>query len=189
MHRDRLHEKQMRGPRRREIGHDLLAERAAEWGGGAWRGGGHRRMRRGDIRTALLVALGDGPGHGYELIGRLEEKSAGTWRPSPGSVYPTLQLFEDEGLVKMEERDDKRVYALTDAGRAEAAERVERFGAAPWESGPEADSPNLALRKAAAQLFAAAKQVAQTADATQIERAATAIRTTSKELYQILSES
>jgi len=105
-------------------------------GGRAWRGGGHRRMRRGDIRTALLVALGDGPGHGYELIGRLEEKSAGTWRPSPGSVYPTLQLFEDEGLVKMEERDDKRVYALTDAGRAEAAERVERFGRLPGSPGP-----------------------------------------------------
>ena len=75
------------------------------WGGdwasdrGNWRGGG-RRMRRGDIRTALLLALKDGRAHGYELIGRLEEKIGGTWRPSPGSVYPTLQLFEDEGLVR-----------------------------------------------------------------------------------------
>jgi DNA-binding PadR family transcriptional regulator len=188
MHRDRSNERQMRGPRRRDIGHDLLAERAAEWGGGAWRGG-HRRMRRGDIRTALLVALGDGPGHGYELISRLEEKSGGVWRPSPGSVYPTLQLFEDEGLVQVEERDGKRVYALTDAGRAEAADRIEHHGATPWESEPEGDTPHRALRKAAGQLLVAAKQVAQTADGAQIDRAATAIRTASKELYQILSES
>jgi DNA-binding PadR family transcriptional regulator len=187
MHRDRMNERQMRGPRRRDIGHDLLTDRAAEWGGGAWRGG-HRRMRRGDIRTALLVALGDGPAHGYELINRLEEKSDGAWRPSPGSVYPTLQLFEDEGLVKADERDGKRVFALTDAGRAAAAERVERHGATPWETEPEGDTPNRALRKAAAQLFAAAKQVAQTSDAAQIERAATTIRAASKELYQILSE-
>src|SRR5579864_6524404 len=96
-----------------------------EWGG--WRGGG-RRMRRGDIRTALLGALEEGPAHGYELIGRLEQKSGGMWRPSPGSVYPTLQMFEDEGLVRSEERDGKRTYELTDAGRAEAGERRERAG-------------------------------------------------------------
>jgi DNA-binding PadR family transcriptional regulator len=188
MHRDRSNERGMRGPRRGELGHELLAERGAEWGGGAWRGG-HRRMRRGDIRTALLVALGDGPAHGYELISRLEEKSGGTWRPSPGSVYPTLQLFEDEGLVKAEERDGKRVYALTDAGRTEAAARVEQHGATPWESEPEADTPNRSLRKASIQLLAAAKQVSLTADTAQIERAATAVRAASKELYQILSES
>ena len=188
MHRDRPNERQMRGPRRRDIGHDLLAERAEEWGGGAWRGG-HRRMRRGDIRTSLLVALGDGPAHGYELISRLEEKSGGAWRPSPGSVYPTLQLFEDEGLVKAEERDGKRVFALTDAGRAAAAERIERHGATPWESEPEADTPTRALRKASIQLLGAAKQVAQTAEAAHIERAVIVIRNASKELYQILSES
>ncbi|HEY7946740.1 MAG TPA: PadR family transcriptional regulator [Acidimicrobiales bacterium] len=187
MHRDRTTERHQRGPRRRDLGHELLAERAAEWGGGAWRGGG-RRMRRGDIRTALLVALGDGPGHGYELISRLEDKSGGAWRPSPGSVYPTLQLFEDEGLVKAEERDGKRVFSLTDQGRTEAATRIEQHGAAPWEGEPEGDSPHRALRKAAAQLFAAAKQVAQTADTAQIDRAVAAIRATSKELYQILSE-
>ena len=187
MHRGRMNERQMRGPRRREIGHELLAERAAEWGGGAWRGA-HRRMRRGDIRTALLVALGDGPGHGYELISRLEEKSGGAWRPSPGSVYPTLQLFEDEGLVKAEERDGKRVYALTDAGRAEAAERVEQNGATPWAVDPEGDTPHRTLRKAAVQLLSAAKQVALTGDAGQVDRAVAALRTASKELYQILSE-
>jgi DNA-binding PadR family transcriptional regulator len=163
-----------------------MADRAAEWGGGSWRGG-HRRMRRGDIRTALLVALGDGPAHGYELITRLEEKSGGVWRPSPGSVYPTLQLFEDEGLVRSEERDGKRVYALTDAGRTESAERVERYGATPWESGPDGEEGTRALYKALAQVAGAARQL-RGADAGQIERATVALRTAGKELYAILSE-
>jgi len=144
-------------------------------------------MRRGDIRTALLTALTDGPAHGYEIIGRLEEKSGGMWRPSPGSVYPTLQLFEDEGLVRSEQRDGKRVYELTDAGRAEAAERAERGGAAPWEGG-DGDNELQSLLRSAAQLFAAAKQIARQGDADQMERAATVIRATTKELYKVLAE-
>lgn len=187
MHRERMNERQMRGPRRRDIGHDLLAERLSEWGGGGGRGGGHRRMRRVDIRTSLLVALGDGPAHGYELITRLEEKSEGAWRPSPGSVYPTLQLFEDEGLVRSEERDGKRVYSLTEAGQAEAAERVERYGATPWEAGSNPEDGTPALFKALGQLAMAAKQF-RGAEPALIERATAAVRTASKELYQLLSE-
>jgi len=144
-------------------------------------------MRRGDIRTALLTALTDGPAHGYEIIGRLEEKSGGTWRPSPGSVYPTLQLFEDEGLVRSEQRDGKRVYELTDTGRAEAAERAERPGGAPWEGGDDASEFHNLIR-AAAQMFAAAKQIARQGDPAQMERATAAIRATGKELYRMLAE-
>jgi len=90
-------------------------------------------MRRGDTRRALLAALLDGPGHGYELMGRLEARSGGMWRPSPGSVYPTLQLLEDEGLVHAEERDGTRVYDLTDAGREKAGEPFEEGHRPPWE--------------------------------------------------------
>ncbi len=160
-----------------------------EWGSdrGNWRGGG-RRMRRGDIRTALLSALTDGPAHGYELIGRLEEKSGGTWRPSPGSVYPTLQLFEDEGLVRSEERDGKRVYELTDAGRVEAADRVARFGDSPWDDDSASVTEFQGLMRSAVHLLAAAKQIARTGDPSQMERATTAIRATGKELYKILAE-
>src|SRR6185503_5425391 len=98
--------------------------------GPPWRGG---RMRRGEIRTAVLAVLTDGPAHGYEIIQTLEERSGGMWRPSPGSVYPTLQLLEDESLVRAVERDGKRVYELTDTGREEAAERVREAGGPPWE--------------------------------------------------------
>src|SRR6202051_5130305 len=97
---------------------------------GRRRGG---RMRRGDIRTALLAILAEEPGHGYDVIQRLEEKTAGAWRPSPGSVYPTLQLLEDEGLARSGEHAGKRVYEITVAGRAESARRVEEAGGTPWE--------------------------------------------------------
>ena len=164
------------------------------WAGPDWRsergswGPGRRRMRRGDIRTALLRALEEGPAHGYELIARLEQKSGGVWRPSPGSVYPTLQLFQDEGLVSSEERDGKRTYELTDAGRAEAAERREHAGGAPWETGAEGPGEFETLVRAAKNLFGAAKQVAHDGDTGQLERATAVIRSATKELYQILSE-
>jgi DNA-binding PadR family transcriptional regulator len=80
-------------------------------------------MRRGDTRFALLSALVDGPGHGYELIQRLEDRTGGRWKPSPGSVYPTLQLLEETGLVRSEQRDDKRVYEITEAGQTALAGR------------------------------------------------------------------
>src|SRR5258707_10198192 len=84
----------------------------------AWEGrrrGG--RMRRGDIRTAVLVVLAEEPGHGYDVIQRLEEHTGGAWRPSPGSIYPMLQLLEDAGRVQSHERHRKKVYAVTDTGR------------------------------------------------------------------------
>src|SRR6195256_5823833 len=117
-------------PRSRR-GHRHDAEGFAQgWEGGRRRGG---RMRRGDIRTALLAILAEEPGHGYDVIQRLEEKTQGAWRPSPGSGHPTLQLLEDEGLTRSLEREGKRVYELTDTGREEATRRVVEAGGTPWE--------------------------------------------------------
>ena len=98
--------------------------------------GRRRRMRRGDIRTAVLAVLDEQPRHGYEVIQALEDKTGGAWRPSPGSVYPTLQLLEDEGLARSSEREGKKVYELTEEGRAEARTRIEAAGGPPW-SGAE----------------------------------------------------
>ena len=64
------------------------------------------RAGRGDVRTALLVALLEGPQHGYQLIQAIEARTSGAWKPSPGSVYPTLQLLSDEGLVSLLGIDD-----------------------------------------------------------------------------------
>src|SRR3954469_9466203 len=98
-----------------------------ETGGGRRRrrGHSHGRMRRGDVRTAVLAVLAEQPGHGYEIIQAIEEKSGGSWRPSPGSIYPPLQQLEDEGLVRSVEREGKRVFEITEEGHAEAMRRLE----------------------------------------------------------------
>lgn len=74
--------------------------------------------RRGDLKYVILSLLDDRPMHGYEIIRRLEEDSGGVYSPSPGSVYPTLQMLEDQGCVISEQQEGKRVYRITDDGRA-----------------------------------------------------------------------
>jgi DNA-binding PadR family transcriptional regulator len=150
------------------------------------RWGGGRRMRRGDIRTVLLRALEEGPGHGYEIIQRLEEKTGGMWRPSPGSVYPTLQMLEDEGLVSSEPRDGKRIYTVTEAGRAEAAERASR-GGPPWGEG-EPPAGVRKLREAVGQLHLAARQVAHAGREDQVDRTVAIVDEARKKVYAILAE-
>jgi DNA-binding PadR family transcriptional regulator len=82
-------------------------------------GGRARFFESGEVRLAILSLLSEGPKHGYQLMKELEERSGGLYRASAGSIYPTLQQLEDEGLIVAEQRDGKRVHSLTDAGRAE----------------------------------------------------------------------
>ncbi len=155
-------------------------------GGGPW--GRGQRARRGDVRIGLLTLLQDKPMHGYDLIRELEERSGGMWRPSPGSIYPTLQMLEDEGLVTSEDRDGKRVFSITDAGTAEIQERRGRGdGAPPWEF--DALSEGLTqLRESAFQLAAAVMQVARTATEPQRKQAAEILADARKKVYAILAE-
>src|SRR3954467_6272028 len=83
------------------------ARRRVRRGGGfgaPWPGGG-QRARRGDVRSAILVLLHEQPMHGYQMIQELAERTGGEWRPSPGSVYPTLQLLEETGLIAGTEQE------------------------------------------------------------------------------------
>lgn len=144
-------------------------------------------MRRGDVRSALLIALLDGPGHGYELIQALEAKSQGRWRPSPGSVYPSLQLLADEGLVTSTEQDGKRVFALSDAGRAAAEERVANEGY-PWEAMDRGRADQTELRAALRDLHMAAQQVGRTGTPATVEGATAVLTQARKDLYRLLAE-
>jgi DNA-binding PadR family transcriptional regulator len=144
-------------------------------------------MRRGDVRGEVLTALLDGPAHGYEVIRRLEEKSGGFWRPSPGSVYPTLQMLQDAGLVRSSEHDGRRTYELTDEGRAEA-EQQKAQSAPPWDTDDQEFRDRSAAKEAIAQLHMAAMQVGRTGSPEQIERATTVLRQARQALYQILAE-
>ena len=98
-----------------------------ERGGGPEGRGG--RARRGEIRTVLLDALRDGAKHGYEIIKALEERSGGEYAPSPGTIYPTLQYLEEWGLISASQQEERRVYALTESGRAQLEERAEEVEA------------------------------------------------------------
>ena len=115
--------------------------------GGDEPGFGRQRQRRGDIKFILLELLKDEPHHGYELIKALEERSAGFYRPSPGMVYPTLQLLEDEGNLTSTTVDNKRVYTITDAGREvlkarETAQHAEEAEREQFQHGRHGHSPH-----------------------------------------------
>lgn len=144
-------------------------------------------MRRGDVRLALLAVLLDGPGHGYELIQRLGAKTDGAWAPSPGSVYPTLQMLEDEGLVVATERDGKRVVELTEAGRTQAEERLEADGE-PWADFTGGPGAAGGLRTGVQGLLEASRQVAMTGTPDTIEKATAIVTQARKELYLLLAE-
>jgi DNA-binding PadR family transcriptional regulator len=103
-------------------------------GGHGGPGGGGRRARRGNVRAAILALLCEQPMHGYQMIQELSRRSDGAWTPSPGSIYPTLQLLQDEGLVTSHQSPDgKRLFEITDSGRAEAAASGSAAGQRPWE--------------------------------------------------------
>ena len=148
---------------------------------GAAYGGG---VRRGEVRNLLLAALLDGPAHGYELMSWLEERSGGRWRPSPGSVYPLLQLFEDEGLATGREQGGRKVFALTEAGRAQADQGRVRDLAAD----PATTSRHQELRTEVQQLQLAARQVGAAGSHAQIEQAVAAVRSARQALYRLLAE-
>ena len=95
------------------------------WGGGPGPGPGfgERFFGRGDLKYVILDLLKDQPRHGYDIIRALEGRSGGVYRPSPGSVYPTLQMLEDLGYVEATQQDGKKIYAITDAGRQFLAEQ------------------------------------------------------------------
>lgn len=150
------------------------------------RGHGRGRSRRGDVRTAILKLLTDRPMHGYEMIQEIAERSQNLWKPSPGSVYPTLQLLEDEGLiVAAESEGTRKLFALSETGRT-AAEGIE---SAPWdEIAQTADPTEVALRTALNQLFGAAGQAAQAGTAEQQQRVVDIVNNARREIYQILGE-
>jgi len=102
----------------------------SQMGWGGWHGG--HRARRGDISPLILQLLQEKPMHGYEIISRLEEKSHGMWRPSAGSVYPNLQMLEEQELVVGKEENGKKVYSLTDKGK-DAAKAAEDKHKDHWE--------------------------------------------------------
>lgn len=143
------------------------------------------RAGRGDIRAAILALLAEEPMHGYQIMRELNERSGGAWRVSPGSVYPTLSQLEDEELVQAEQQGGKRVFSLTEAGKAEAASAPSE----PWQDVASDVPPALLeLRDVMYQVRAAARQVVHAGSEKQVQAAADLLKETRRRLYQLLAE-
>ncbi|GHF28707.1 PadR family transcriptional regulator [Streptomyces fumanus] len=154
--------------------------------GGRGRGGPRGRARRGDVRASILALLKDRPMHGYEMIQEIAERSGGAWKPSPGSVYPTLQLLEDEGLITSASEGGKKLFSLTEAGRTAAGEGPE----APWEEASRGvDWEALSeIRQAGFGLMEAFGQVWKSGSKEQREKALAVVNEARKKLYLILAD-
>ena len=156
-------------------------------GGGRGRGRG-RKARRGDIRTAALLLLAEEPRNGYQIMQEVQERSDGVWRPSPGSVYPALSQLEDEGLIRSEQGEGRKLFALTDAGQTYVQERGEDKPA-PWEQmSDEVSDEAHQLGRLMREVGFAFMQVMRTGSKAQMGQAREVLSTARRDLYRILAD-
>ena len=181
------------GPEDLERLEELIALRRMAGRGGPMgrgprgRGRGRGRARRGDVRLAVLRLLAEEPRNGYQLMQTIEERSGGHWRPSPGSMYPTLSQLEDEGLIRSTEEDGSRRFHITDAGREDLESRAGEPD--PWTPEPDADETAMSeLGPLVIGIGKAVWQLASVADAAQRAQAIELLAETRRGLYGILAE-
>jgi DNA-binding PadR family transcriptional regulator len=150
-----------------------------------WRG---PKARRGDVRAAILAVLAEQPMNGYQIIQEIAERSGGVWKPSPGSIYPTLQQLEDEGLVTADAAVGRRTFQLTDEGRAYVAAHQDEVSA-PWEamSAPAGDDEN-GFKPVLGQVATAMWQIMASGTPEQQAKAREAVGDLRRRLYGILAE-
>jgi DNA-binding PadR family transcriptional regulator len=156
------------------------------WGFGRGFGRG-QKVGRGDVRAAILALLAEEPMHGYQIITELTERSGGEWRPSPGSVYPTLQALEDQGLVTADKSEGRRVFRLTPEGKTEAEAAGD--GPAPWEVASRGANRSLVdLRSLMGEVAAATMQVGRAGSESQVKSVADILAETRRRIYLILAD-
>jgi DNA-binding PadR family transcriptional regulator len=125
--------------------------------------------------------------HGYEMIREIDTRTGGVWTPSPGSIYPTLQLLEDEGLISSEENAGRKRFTLTEAGQAEAAAAA---ADAPWrEFSEETVSTSQDTKEAIFGIMNALRQIGFEGTPEQWQQAVAVLGETKRKLYAILADS
>src|SRR5215470_7718570 len=152
-------------------------------------GGRGPRVRRGDVRAAILDLLAEGqPWNGYQIIQEIGARTQGLWRPSAGSVYPALQQLEDEALIEAQAGEDRRrMYTLTEEGRAYVEEHADELRAS-WDAVTgSVDAAEVQLRDTIKQVMVAVHQVAQAGSAAQVQQAGKILADTRRALYRILA--
>ena len=185
-----------RGPRggARSRGRGPGAHRGGPFGRGdeMFRGGfgprGRQRLRRGDVRAAVLVLLEEAPRNGYQIIQELSERSNGAWRPSPGSVYPILQQLEDEGLVEYSSSLPGKTYNLTESGKSLVEKDRATLGK-PWETAAaDVSDATSDLFGTLRQVVLSVRQVAMAGSDAQTQKAATILADARRSIYRLLAE-
>jgi DNA-binding PadR family transcriptional regulator len=149
--------------------------------------GGFGQSERGSVKYDVLTILTEGPRHGSEIMLAIEERRG--FRPSPGSIYPALQMLDDGDFVSSSEIDGKRVYTITDKGR----ELLQTYRESPRGAGSETEptlGPELMMRgmRALHGLKDAVKQIARSGDITVIGQAVDILDRARRELYALLAE-
>ncbi len=157
-----------------------------QWGP-MWFGGRGPKARRGDVRAAILAVLAESTMNGYQIIQQIAERSGGVWKPSPGSIYPTLQQLEDEGLVRAETDGGRRTYALTEEGRAYVAEHPDEM-AATWRAFEADGHETHELKPVIGQVMAAVWQIVMSGNRQQQAEAAEILGDARRRLYGLLAE-
>ncbi|WP_212721859.1 PadR family transcriptional regulator [Nocardioides dongxiaopingii] len=163
------------------------------------RGRGGPRVRRGDVRTAILDVLAtaareDRPINGYQVIQQIAERSDGGWRVSPGSVYPTIQQLQDEGLVEADDERGRRTIRLSAAGLAHVEENAEELAAvwAPFDRSAAKDEARdgeqVDLKSEIGQVMGAVWQLVTTGSETQRRAAVQILADTRRALYGVLAD-
>lgn len=175
----------------------------ADWPGGPWGSGpppwiaglfgmtGQQtrgpRVKRGDVRAAILDVLSSQPLNGYQIIQQIAERTGGAWKPSPGSVYPTLQQLEDEGLVEGTDGEGRRLLRLTDEGQRYVAEHPDEM-AATWRPFDTSSSETHELKPVIGQVMAAVWQIVMSGNRQQQAEAAEILADARRRLYGLLAE-
>jgi len=150
------------------------------------------RVRRGDVRAAILDLLAEGqPWNGYQIIQEIGARTQGVWRPSAGSVYPALQQLEDEGLITVSGpaagEDRRRNYTLTEEGRAYVEAHAAELRSS-WDAVTgSVDDAVFQLHALARQVMMATVQVAQAGSPAQVQQGSKILGDTRKALYRILA--
>jgi DNA-binding PadR family transcriptional regulator len=174
---------------------------AAPWGGGPppWaeflRGFGPPgrpreagpKVRRGDVRLAIIDVLAVQPMNGYQVIQQIAERSRGEWKPSPGSVYPTLQQLQDEGLIRESGEAGRRTFELTEEGREFVESHLDEL-ASTWRGFDEAEADPDDLRPVIGQVMGACWQVAFSGTMPQQRQALEILAETKQKLYRLLAD-
>lgn len=148
---------------------------------------GPRRAGKGDIRSVILSLLAEEPSNGYGLIKAIAERTNGAWRPSPGSVYPTLQQLVDEELIVSNGEGRKTEFELTDAGRSYVAEHADEFAKA-WDATPGRSESAVQFVKSVGKLMGVVGQFTHSATDEQRKAAIEKIDEARRALYLILAD-